>query len=397
MKKTGVSSPETERTKESQMPAKKYDVRLTAEERTEVEQLSRSNKHSIRERTRALILLAADSAQEGGAKRDQEIYESVRTSRPTVERVRARFASGGVREAISHKEQAQRKARLIDGEGEAHMIAMVCGAPPEGHHSWTLRLIADKYVEAGHIDAISHETVRQVLQKNELKPWLKKCWCLPPGNSSEFVSRMEDVLEVYTRPYDPHRPQVCLDEASKQLLGDVRDPVPMQPGQLARYDSEYERHGTANLFMCFEPLQARREVMVTTQRRKLDLAQVLKWLVDEGYPDAEVVVLVADNLNTHSDAALYEAFEPAEARRIAAKLEWHYTPKHGSWLNMAEIELSVLARQCLADRLPDQQTLRTHVTAWAAQRNLANRTVDWRFTTHDARIKLKRLYPSILP
>jgi transposase len=207
---------------------------------------------------------------------------------------------------------------------------------------------------------------------------------------------MEDVLEVYTRPYDERFPQVCLDEKSKQLVGEVREPLALSPGRPARYDYEYEREGTANLFIVCEPLAAWRHISVTQRRTKLDWAHCIKELVDLHYPHAEKIVLVLDNLNTHTPAALYEAFVPAEARRIARKLEIHYTPKHGSWLNMAEIELSVLARQCLNQRIPDQQTLAEEVGAWEQERNAAESSIEWRFTSTDARIKLKYLYPEIV-
>ena len=206
---------------------------------------------------------------------------------------------------------------------------------------------------------------------------------------------MEDVLDVYTRPYDPGHPQVCLDETSKQLVADTREPLPAAPGQPERVDYEYERKGTANLFMGFEPLTGQRQVKVTERRTAVDFAHVIQELVDVQYPQAEKIVLVLDNLNTHTPASLYEAFAPAEARRLMERLEIHHTPKHGSWLNMAEIELSVLARQCLDRRIPDPTTLAQEVAAWERQRNAAQCRVDWRFTTPDARIKLKRLYPSI--
>jgi len=206
---------------------------------------------------------------------------------------------------------------------------------------------------------------------------------------------MEDVLEVYTRPYDPKRPQVCMDEVSKQLLRDVRAPLPAQAGQPARVDYEYERGGVANLFLFCEPLRGRRWVDVTEHRTKADWAHQIRELVEVRYPEAECIVLVLDNLNTHTPAALYEAFPPAEAKRLAEKLELHYTPKHGSWLNIAEIELSVLSRQCLDRRVPDFATLAAEIAAWQERRDAAGGAVDWRFTTEDARIKLKRLYPSL--
>ena len=218
---------------------------------------------------------------------------------------------------------------------------------------------------------------------------------LPPKANAGFVAAMEDVLEVYTRPYDPRRPQVCIDEGGKQLVGDVREPLPVRPGTPRREDYEYERQGMANLFMVFEPLAGVRQVEVTQRKTNQDFARLIRRVVDEWYPTAEKVVLVLDNLSTHTPAALYEAFAPAEARRLVEKIEWHYTPKHGSWLDVAEMELSVLARQCLDRRIPDLEILRREVAAWVARRNAAVAKVDWQFTTADARVKLKRLYPSI--
>jgi hypothetical protein len=206
---------------------------------------------------------------------------------------------------------------------------------------------------------------------------------------------MEDVLEVYHRPYDEKRPLVALDEASKQLVGEVVQPLPPEPGQPERFDYEYVRNGTANLFMISEPLLGWRAVQVTERRTARDLAEVLRWLVEDLHPDAEKVVLVLDNLNTHKLASLYEAFPPAQARRIAERLEIHHTPKHGSWLNVAEIELSVLSRQCLDRRLGDAEELRRAVGAWEEERNERGVEVQWRFTTADARIKLRRLYPAV--
>jgi hypothetical protein len=206
---------------------------------------------------------------------------------------------------------------------------------------------------------------------------------------------MEDVLDVYTRPDDPRRPQVCLDETSRQLLGDATPPLPPAPGQPARQDYEYVRAGVCNLFLVCEPLVGRRHVTVSDRRTRLDDADCLKALVDVHYPEAETIVLVQDTLTTHTPASLYDAFPAAEAKRLADKLEVHYTPKHGSWLTMAEIELGVLAEQCLDRRLPDRAELEREVAAWEARRNAAARTVHWRFTTADARIKLKHLYPEI--
>jgi hypothetical protein len=218
---------------------------------------------------------------------------------------------------------------------------------------------------------------------------------LPPKASAAFVANMEDVLDVYARPYDPARPVVTIDEGGKQLVGDVRPPLPTRPGAPKRVDYEYARGGMANLFLAFEPLAGRRRVAVTERKASADFARFARRVLDEWYPAADRVVFVLDNLSTHAPAAFYEAFAPAEARRLCERVEWHYTPKHGSWLNVAELELSVLARQCLDRRIPDIDTLRREVAAWEADRNAAVVKVDWQFTTADARTKLKRLYPTI--
>jgi len=227
-----------------------------------------------------------------------------------------------------------------------------------------------------------------------VKPWLVEQWCLAPTADPDFVWRMEDVLDVYCRPFDPLRPVVCLDETSRQLLGEVRPPHPATPGRPARRDPEYARGGVANLFLVTEPLRGWRAVTVSEQRTRLDFAACIKALVDTHYPDADRIVLVLDQLNTHSPASLYAAFPPAEAKRLADKLEIHHTPKHGSWLNMAELELSVLERQCLRQRLPDRDAMAREVTAWAARRNAQPKRINWQFTTADAPIKLRRLYPA---
>jgi hypothetical protein len=206
---------------------------------------------------------------------------------------------------------------------------------------------------------------------------------------------MEDTLDVYKRPYDESYPLVCMDESSKQHIKDTREPIPAKPGTVARYDTEYERNGVSNVFMFFEPLQGKRYVEVTDQRTAVDWSHQIRNLVDVHYPYAKRITLVMDNLNTHTGASLYKAFEPKEARRILEKLEIHYTPKHGSWLNMAEIELSILSRQCMDRRIPDQEILIKEISAWQEKRNAIARPMEWRFTTEDARIKLKKLYPTL--
>ena len=220
-------------------------------------------------------------------------------------------------------------------------------------------------------------------------------WVIPPGENADFVFHMEDVLDVYHRPYDPARPLVCMDETSKQLVGEIRTPLPMTPGHPRRYDAEYVRQGVANLFLFSEPLTGQRQVRVTRQRTGHDWAHAVRELIEETYPDAERIVLVMDNLNTHTPASFYKTFPPDTAKRLTDRLEIHYTPKHGSWLNMAEIEFSVLGKQCLDRRIPDADRLRREVAAWQTQRNQSQAKINWQFTTQDARIKLRNLYPSL--
>jgi transposase len=370
--------------------AKRYVVTLTTEEREMLQTLISSGTERARKLTRARILLKAD---EGWT--DKDICRALDVGVATVERVRKRFVLEGLAVALSQRRPNREYSRKLDGEQEARLIALSCSAPPEGHARWSLRLLADRVVQLRIVDSVSHETIRQVLKDNELKPWLKKEWCIPPKANAQFVYRMEDVLDVYKRPADPSRPLVCLDESPEQLVSETRQPLPAQPGQPERYDYEYRREGVANVFMFFAPLQNWRHIKITDRRTKADWAECMRELVDVHFPDAEVIRVVEDQLNTHSPAALYEVFTPAEAKRILDRLEFHWTPKHGSWLNMAEIELSALNRQCLERCIPDKASLAQETAVWAAERNGKHTTVNWRFTTDDARIKLKRLYPSI--
>jgi transposase len=230
-------------------------------------------------------------------------------------------------------------------------------------------------------------------KKNELKPWQSKEWCIPPEGNCEFVAAMEDVLDVYTRKSDEKHPIVCMDECPRQLIGEVRTPQEIQKGKAGRFDTEYVRNGTCDLFMFAAPLKGWRRVEVTEQRKREDWAREIKKLVDHDFPDAEKIVLVMDNLNTHTIGSLYETFSPEEARRIRDKLEIHYTPKHGSWLNMAEIEINVLVNHGLTKRIPTIRQMKKEAKAWNLARNKTVKKINWRFTTEDARIKLYRLYP----
>jgi len=369
---------------------KKYIVTLSKSEQEMLKNLTTSGTQRVRKIAHANILLNANTGWQ-----DQEISKALRVSVPTIERVRQRFVEKGIEGALTPRRTTRKYQHLLDGAQEAHLIALACGTPPLGFRRWSLRLLANEMVKMEYIDEISYETIRSVMEGNELKPWLKEEWCIPPDQNAEFVYHMEDVLDVYHRPFDPNRPLVCFDETPVQLISETRQSIPVQTGQLARYDYEYRRQGSANLFMFFAPLQNWRHVKVTEQRTKKDWAWCMHDLVYQHFPNAERCILVEDNLNTHSPAALYEIFEPTKAKSILDRLEFHFTPKHGSWLNMAEIEFSVISRQCLSGYIPDIETLERETSAWEIERNTKKATVEWRFTTDDARIKLKKLYPVI--
>ncbi len=371
---------------------KKYLVKLTDEERQALQTLVSQGKAAARKITRAWILLKADVGADTGWS-DEQIHTTFKVGLATIYRVRQTFVEVGLEAVLTRRPKSRHRPRKLDGEQEAHLIALACSKPPLGRRRWTLRLLADKLVELGHTDRVCPETVRQTLKKNELKPWLVKMWCIPPKANAEFVWRMEDVLETYKLPYDPRFPQVCMDESSKQLVGEVRSPQEMQPGEERRIDYEYERKGTCNLYMFFEPLRGWRHLWVTDQRRKIEWADCIKKLLDFYYPEAIKIRLVCDNLNTHTGGALYEAFPPQEAKRLCDRLEFHPTPKHGSWLNMAETELSVLSGQCLDRRMESKQLVASEAEAWESERNRVEAKVRWRFTIEKARIKLEKLYP----
>jgi len=370
--------------------SKKYIVDLKTDEQEILTDLIASGTQRVRKIKHAHILLKANVGWT-----DQQISAALDVSVPTIERVRQQFVEEGFQQALSPRKTRRKYRRLMDGIQEAHLLALACGQPPKGHRRWSLRLLASEMVRLEYIEEVSRVTVQHVMHNNELKPWLKEEWCIPPQQNAEFVYYMEDVLEVYQRPADAHFPLICFDETPVQLISEVRQSIPGKKGHPERYDYEYHREGTANLFMFFAPLLNWRHIKVTAQRTKMDWATCIDELVHEHFPKAERCVLIEDQLNTHNPSALYEAFEPAKARSILDRLEPHYTPKHGSWLNMAEIEFSVLSRQCLSGYIPNQEILASETLAWETERNTNKATVDWRFTTADARIKLKKLYPVI--
>ena len=373
---------------------KKYSITLTATEREQLEAMLTKGKAAAQKLRRARILLKADSGPQGPAWTDAHIHEALEVTTKSVANLRERFVREGFEVALSGYSTRNQRLPKLDGECEARLIAKLCGPTPEGRAHWSLRLLADQVIELKITDEpVSHETIRKTLAANELKPWLKEEWCIPPEQNGEFVCHMEDLLEVYRRPVDPRRPVVCMDEMPYQLISETRTPQPLKRKHARRYDYEYKREGVVNLFLAFAPLLGQRYVCVTAHRTAVDWAHFIRYLVDELFPEADCIVLVLDNLNTHVGGALYEAFPPDEARRLLRKLELHYTPKHGSWLNMAEVEFSVLSRQCLDRRIETQKGLARQVTAWVNARNASGATVHWQFTTAEARIKLKRLYP----
>lgn len=365
---------------------KKYIVDLTTEEEASLQQLISTGKHAARKLTRARVLMLANEERA-----DQEIAEVLHTSLPTVQRTRQRFVEGGLEYALEEQARCGRP-RIFDPTSEKRLIALARSVPPAGHKCWTTQLLADRLVELEIVESVSDETVRRELDDHEIKPWLKKCWCIPTAGA-DFVWHMEDILDLYAERYNPKRPVVCFDEKIFQLVAETRQAIPVQPGWPKRFDYEYQRHGTRNLFIFFQPLAGWRHVKITPQRTKSDFAYGMRDLVDVFFPQAQLIRVVQDNLNTHTPAALYETFKPAEAKRILKRLEFHYTPKHSSWLNMVEIELSVLSGQCLDRYIASENILRREIKAWEEPRNTQQATVDWHFTTAEARIKLERLYP----
>ena len=283
-------------------------------------------------------------------------------------------------------------ARKLTGKEEALLVATACARPPEGRARWTLELLAGEMVRLTAHASLSRETVRRRLAENALKPWRQKMWCIPRVNG-EFVARMEDVLDLYAEAPDPKRPVVCFDESPTQLIGEVRQRIPPGPGRVERFDYEYRRAGTVNLFVLVDAHRPWRKVTVTQQRTALDFARCMRERVEVDHPQAERVRVVLDNLSTHTPGALYEAFPAEEAHRLLRRLEFHFTPKHASWLNMAEIEIGVLKGQCLNRRIADRERLEREIAAWQRGRDAAEAKIGWMFTTEAARTKLGRFYP----
>ena len=366
----------------------RYIVELEEHERNMLEELTRAGKPSARKVKRALILLMAD----GHCHSDEEVAVALSTSVSTVARTRKRFVEQGLDSALSDA-KSPGAARKLTTAQEASLVALACSAPPPGRNHWTLRMLADELVIlCEDLDSISHETVRKRLAEKKLKPWLRKMWCIRKIDA-DFIARMEDILDLYAEPADPRFPVISFDEGLKQLVGELKAPLPVLPGQPAKQDYHYKRNGTAKLLVFVDVHQPRREVIVSSTRTSQDYALAMKKLVDEFYPEAVKIRVVQDNLNTHGPASLYKTFPAHEARRILRRLEFHYTPIHASWLNMVEIEIGVMTRQCLDRRIPDIDTLRAEVQAWVDRRNREGAKINWIFDVHKAREKMARHYP----
>jgi transposase len=365
----------------------RYRIDLSQAEREHLAALVSGGTHPARRIKRAQILLAADAGVG-----DEAIAASVSVGGSTVYRTKRRFVEGDLDAALS-EEPRPGAARKLSGKEEAILVATACTRPPAGRARWTLELLAGEMVRLTEHAGLSRETVRRRLAENELKPWRRDMWCIPQVDGS-FVARMEDVLDLYTEQPDPQYPVVCFDESPTQLIGEVRQPILAAPGQPERYDYEYRRNGIVNLFVFLDAHRPWRTVKVTEHRTAHDFAACMRDVVDVHYPNAARIRVVLDNLSTHSPGALYEAFPAPEAHRLLRRLEFHYTPKHASWLNMVEIEIGVLRGQCLNRRIGERERLVTEIAAWERRRNAEGARVKWMFSTERARSKLAHAYPT---
>ncbi len=364
----------------------RYRVDLDEAEHARLVAMLSGGTQAARKLKRAQILLAAHAGIS-----DEAIARSVSVGGSTVYRTKRHFVEGNLDLALS-EEARPGAARKLSGKETALLVATACSSPPEGRKRWTLDLLAGAMVRLTGHDGLSRETVRRRLAEDDLKPWRRDMWCIPQVDG-QYVARMEDVLDLYAEHADPKRPVVCFDESPTQLIGEVRQPIPPAPGQLERYDCEYRRNGTANLFVFLDAHRPWRHVKVTDQRTARDFAVCMRDLADIHYPQAELIRVVLDNLSTHTAGALYETFPAPEAHRILQRLQFHHTPKHASWLNMVEIEIGVLRGQCLDRRIGTRALLVSEIAAWQQQRNAADARVNWKFTTQKARDKLARAYP----
>ena len=370
-------------------------ISLTKKERKIIRHLQKKTSSS-NARTRYAILLAADENVHGHNISNADIANASGSCVATVIDTLKKYCSSGMEAAIKptrnpNSDTARLKAT---GDVEAKIIAKACTAPPEGYARWTVTLLTKESAVILE-EKLSRASIGRVMQRNELKPHLTSYWCIPPTEDGDFVAAMEDVLDIYQRPYDPENPVWCMDEKPYQILDDSRKPLPMRPGDVTKIDSEYVRNGTVSVFCFIQPHTGRIEHSVEPTRTAVDWAEKIQYLVDVIEPEAKKITLIMDNLNTHKPGSLYKAFLPKEAKRILDKLDIHYTPKHGSWLDIAEIGIDIMTRECLNRRIPDIESLRTELKAWNDAYAKDPSPVNWQFKTSDSRIKLKKLYPNI--
>jgi len=367
----------------------RYIVTLTDVERRELRELVGGGRARVRRVKRAQILLAADRGET-----EASIASSVASGTSTVYRTKRRFVEQGLEVALS-EEPRTGAARKLSGREEVLLVAVACSDAPVGRARWTLELLADEIVRRTEHDEVSREAIRRRLAEQSVKPWRKKMWCIPRVDT-EYVARMEDVLDLYTQPANLRHPVVCFDETPVQLIGESRQPWPAKPGRLRRVDYEYRRDGTANLFVFLDAQQPWRHVKVTERKTALDFAQCMHDLAMFHYRQAETIRVVLDNYAAHKPSALYEAYEPVVAREILRRLEFHFVPKHASWLSMVEIEIGVLVNQCLNRRIPNRDMLISEIARWEQRRNDEGARINWMFDITRARQKLGRVYPTHL-
>lgn len=375
--------------------ARSNRISLTKKERKIIRHLQKKTS-SPNARTRYAILLAADENAHGHDVTNADIANASGACVATVIDTLKKYCADGLDAAIKparnpNSDTARLKAT---GDVEAKIIAKACTAPPEGYARWTVTLLTKESAVILE-EKLSRASVGRVMQRNELKPHLNSYWCIPPNEDADFVAAMEDVLDIYQRPYDPDNPVWCIDEKPYQILDDSRKPLPMRPGDITKIDSEYVRNGTVSVFCFIKPHTGRIEHAVEPTRTAVDWAEKIAYLVDVIEPDAQKITLIMDNLNTHKPGSLYKAFPPAEAKRILDRLDIHYTPKHGSWLDMAEIGINIMTRECLDRRIPDIESLRNELKAWNDAYSQEPSPINWQFKTADSRVKLKKLYPDI--
>ena len=351
----------------------KYLVELTKEEETLLVDLVTKGKTSARKLKRANILLMSDKR----TNQDKEISTALNVGTATIYRTKKQFVEDGLKAALNEGARSG-MPRSLDGNQEALLIALACSKPPEGLCRWTLNLITEKFIALTDIDEVSTETVRRRFKENSLKPWQKKMWCVGNMNAN-YIAQMEHILDVYARPKNSAEPIINFDEAMKQLVSDVAPPSPMKSGQPARIDYEYKRVSVANIFMFFDRHRGWRKAKATANKTAVDFAQCMKELADEHYPNAHKIHVVMDNYTTHTAGSLYKAFKPEEALRILNKLEFHYTPKHASWLNMVEIEIGNMNQQCLDRRIESWEMLHNELSAWEKRRNGEEASINWMF------------------